>query len=397
MSGMPDIEVDLYACLQCGYCRNSCPVYSELGWESNTPRGKLFMMKQFLEYTPVDLLTGAKAKLGRKFFESLYRSCTTCGACQEVCHVQIKLPEIWEELREWLVDQGFEPFPGHRAMAGGIRDLHNPFGSPVEKRLEWVVDEKFPQNADIVYFVGCNISYNFFKLAAAAVRVLQKAGVNFTVMGPDEWCCGDPLALTGQMEEFNALANHNIKSIEGRGATRMVTGCAGCYRTFKHIYPRKVGKGAFEVMHLSELLEELIDEGRLKLAKPVKGKFIYHDPCELARLGGVFEAPRKVLESIPGVGRPLEFDKNRRLGVCCGGGGGLKAIQNDTTLRIGGRRVESAFEAGADNIVSCCPSCKFNINQSCVEKKKWYRDNRPDVKFRMEMNDLVELVARSLA
>ena len=396
MSGMPDIEVDLYACLQCGYCKNNCPVYSELGWESNSPRGKLFMLRQFLEYTPVDLLTGVRSKLGQKFFESLYRSCTTCGACQEVCHEEINLPEIWEELREWLVNEGYEPFPGHKAMAAGIKTLRNPFGAPVEKRLEWVVDEKFPKNAEIVYFVGCNISYNFFKLATATVKLLQKAGENFTVMGPDEWCCGDPLALTGQMDEFARLANHNIAEIEGRGATRMVTGCAGCYRTFKHIYPARVGKGAFEVIHISELLSELIDAGKLRLTKPAKGKFIYHDPCELARLGGVFDAPRKVLENVPGVGKLLEFDGNRRKGVCCGGGGGLKAIQNDTALRIGGKKAQAAFDAGADNIVSCCPSCKFNLNQACVEKKKWYKEKRPEAKFRMEMNDIVEIVSRSV-
>lgn len=396
MSGMPDIEVDLYACLQCGYCRNVCPVYSELGWESNTPRGKLFMMRQFMEYTPVDMLTGVSSKLGRKFFESLYRSCTTCGACQEVCHENIKLPEIWEDVREWLVEQGFEPFANHKAMAAGIQNRRNPFAAPVEKRLEWVVDEKFPKNAEIVYFVGCNISYNFFKLASATVKLLQRAGVDFTVMGPDEWCCGDPLALTGQMEQFTQLANHNIASIEGRGATRMVTGCAGCYRTFKHIYPKKVGKGAFEVLHVSELLAELIDSGKLAPTRPVKGKFIYHDPCELARLGGVFEAPRKVLENVPGVGKIMEFEGNRRLGNCCGGGGGLKAIENDITIRIGAKKVNEAFSAGADNIVSCCPSCKFNINQACVDRKKWYRENRPDAKFKMEMNDLVEVVSRSV-
>jgi len=395
MSGMPNIEVDLYACLQCGYCKNACPTYSELGWESNSPRGKLFMMRQFLESTPADFLTGANAKLGRKFFESLYK-CTTCGACQEICHEEINLPEIWEELREWLVDIGYEPFPNHKAMAGGIKKQHNPFGSPEEKRQEWVVDEKFPKGAEVVYFVGCNISYNFFKLASATVKLLQKAGVNFTVMGPDEWCCGDPLALTGQMEEFTELANHNIAAIEGRGATRMVTGCAGCYRTFKHIYPKKVGKGAFEVLHISELLAELLDSGKLKLTKPVKGKFIYHDPCELARLGGVFEAPRKVLENIPGVGKALDFDDNRKKSACCGGGGGLKAIHNDVALRIGGKKAEAAFAAGADNIVSCCPSCKFNLNQACIEKKKWYKEKKPDVKFKMDISDLVELVSRSV-
>jgi heterodisulfide reductase subunit D len=397
MSGMPNIEVDLYACLQCGYCKNACPTYSELGWESNSPRGKLFMMRQFLETTPTDILTGASAKLGRKFFESLYMACTTCGACQEICHEQINLPEIWEELREWLVSNGYEPFPNHKAMAGGIQKSQNPFGAPAEKRLEWVVDEKFPKGAEVVYFVGCNISYNFFKLATATVKLLQKAGVDFTVMGPDEWCCGDPLALTGQMEQFTKLANHNIAAIEGRGATRMVTGCAGCFRTFKHIYPKKVGKGAFEVMHISELLAELLDAGKLKPTKPVKGNFIYHDPCELARLGGVFDAPRKVLENIPGVGKILEFDENRRKSACCGGGGGLKAVHNDLALRIGGKKAEAAFVAGADNIVSCCPSCKFNLNQACVEKKKWYREKKPDQKFKMEMNDLVELVSKSVA
>ncbi|MEM4728732.1 MAG: (Fe-S)-binding protein [Thermoplasmata archaeon] len=391
---MPDIEVDLYACLQCGYCRNVCPTYSELGWESNTPRGRLFMMRQFLEFSAADFITGASTRLGRKFFEALY-NCTTCGACGEVCHEEINLPEIWEEVREWLVREGHEPLPGHKAMADGIRRVRNPFGAPVEKRLEWVVDEKFPGSAEVVYFVGCNISYNFFKLASATVKLLQKAGVSFTVMGPDEWCCGDPLALTGQMEEFERLANHNIAAIEGRGATRMVTGCAGCYRTFKHIYPKRVGKGAFEVLHVSELLAELIDEGRLQLTKPVKGRFIYHDPCELARLGGVFDAPRKVLEAVPGVGKLLEFEENRRGSRCCGGGGGLKAIRNDIALRIGGRKVDEAFAAGADNIVSCCPSCKFNLNQACIEKRKWYKENRPDTRFRMEMSDLVEVVSRS--
>ncbi|MEW5759759.1 MAG: (Fe-S)-binding protein [Candidatus Thermoplasmatota archaeon] len=378
---------ELSACIQCGYCTNACPIYKEIGWESSSPRGKVYWLKQYMQNSPMDFFLGKK-EINKEFVRRMYQ-CTMCGRCAEVCHVEIKFSEYWEDIREWLASTANPP-ENHAMMHKSILSVHNPFNEAFEKRTEWCSEYK-SKNAELVFFTGCVISYQLFKLGTTILKILEKCGIEFSVLGGREWCCGNPLALTGQTDILWELGEHNISAIEGMGAKRIVTPCPGCYKTFKNTYPKKVGKPGFEVLHISQLLKEIIDENKLSFKKEFKGNVIYHDPCELGRLCGIYEEPRKVLENIPGL-KLIEFSSNRRLSNCCGAGGALKAIENELSLKIAEKKINEAIENSADYIASSCPSCRFNLNQAAIAKKKEEKERGKTIK--LDVLDICEIVGR---
>ena len=392
----PPHLAELLNCLQCGYCDPVCPTLSRVGWASRSPRGILYGLKRVAFPTFLDRMSKKRLPaIDEKWVRRLYQ-CTGCGHCAAVCHVDIDLPTVWEDVRAWLVRNGQPLLPEHQAMAGAIAAHHNPYSASSLARAEWAPRTRFPQSAYTVFFVGCTSSYELLNLARQTVKVLEKAKTDITLLGADEWCCGHPLLLTGQEEEFMRAARHNIEAVEKRGAGRLVTGCPGCYRAFKYSYPRLGLRPSFEVVHLSELLAELLDQGRLRPAAgagragPQNGRCIYHDPCLLGRLGGVYEAPRKVLESLPGAGKVLEFDRNRAAAACCGGGGALRAIDEAMCIDLASEKVEEAAELGASVIVSACPACRINIGDAALRARAGKKGHWPVAR------DLVELVSRSL-
>jgi Fe-S oxidoreductase len=369
---MPDIDTDLFACLQCGYCRGVCPAYEQFGWESNTPRGKLFAMRSAKSKIPlVNKLVG-KCDLGPEFFERLYH-CTSCGACDEVCHVNIHLSQLWEEMKEWMINEkGMKAKPAHRTLYDRISDPNkrNPFHDDkdpkkdlLERRGAWLPpDVKLSDNPEVIFFAGCTSSYRLQPLAQAAVKILAKAGVPFTILGSDEWCCGSPLLRTGQTDIVKKeIIKHNVSAIEGRGAHTVVTACAGCYNTLRTDYPKIIGKLPFKLYHLSEYIEKLIKAKKLTFTKEIKKKVTYHDPCHLGRHGKIFEAPRNVLKAIPGI-TLVEMERNRAKSRCCGGGGGFRIGYTDISEDIAVGRVREAKATGAELIVTPCPFCVVNLN-----------------------------------
>jgi len=267
VKGEPPHLKDMYACLQCGYCRDVCPVFREKGWESLTPRGKVFLLKELsTKNSPMqkvlgkkitNIITGGKKIPLEDVMASVY-ACTLCSRCETVCHVEIPFHEYWEEIRKWLVESGIEPPENTKNMYDGIanKEYMNPFMEKPEKRDEWYRDEyKLPAKADIVYFTGCMSSFYEYQMLLSTMKIFTKAGVKFTTLGKDEMCCGAINVMSGQVNNFGDIARHNIKQIKKRGAKRVVTGCPACLRALKK-YAKYV-KYDFEVIHVLELVEEI--------------------------------------------------------------------------------------------------------------------------------------------
>lgn len=379
---------DLYGCLQCGYCRDACPVYEQIGWESATPRGKSFYLRGLTKKglfdrilgRSVDALIRRRTVADHKLAERLYQ-CTSCGACEEVCHSNIKFVPLWEDVRHWINERGLGPMAAHKQIYSRTKQLRNPYNEPTENRAKWLPpDVKLSDKPEVVFFAGCTESYRMQPLAQASVRILSKAGVPFTVLGADEWCCCSPLLRTGQRDIAEEFIRHNAEFVLKTGAKVLVTACAGCYNTINKDH-RKIfgGKLPFELYHISQCIEKLIKEGKLQLTKPTgctptstlarreattgstPTTVTYHDPCHLGRHAGVFDAPRNVLKAIPGL-KLVEMKRIRKEARCCGAGGGVKSAFNDLAEDIAVARIKEAKESGAELMATACPFCIVNLN-----------------------------------
>jgi len=361
MVRLPHINRELSACLQCGYCVRVCDTYAQEPWESVSPRGKLFYLKQLQNRTPMDAILGRKVEVDDEFVEALYR-CTGCAACWQVCHVSIEFAEFWEKVREWVVEQGKGPLPAHKKIRERILANNNPYGEPPEKRGDWFPEaiKRTETNPDIVFFAGCTASYRIQSIPKAAVTVIDRAGVKQNIMGPEEFCCTSPMLRTGQIDASRDSAANNITRTEQMGAKAMVTACAGCYKTTLHDYGRFYTNPSFEVFHFSQYAQKLLKDKKLKFTTEVKAKVTYHDPCHLGRHAGVFEAPREVIKAIPGI-ELVEMDRNRMNSQCCGAGGGYKSQFNDMAVNIAAQRVKDAVKTGAERIITTCPFCVINL------------------------------------
>ena len=379
-------------CSRCGVCKvaysletrwSPCPIYEVTGWDSDYARGKMLIAKAIIdrEYSYQPEFVN----------ESLFK-CTTCGYCEWYCKTTCGyFAELMETMREDAINLGLAPLPPHKRFQDSIVKNHNPYGEPHKKRKDWL-PTKVPENADIIYFVGCTTPYRRPEIAIATYNILKAADIDFGVMS-DEWCCGSPAFRAGAKKIALELVKHNVEAIRNIGAKKVVTACAGCYRTLKIDYPKYVGAMMdFEVIHITDLILELIAKGKLKLEGRVKQRVTYHDPCHLTRhlnLQGLvtlenFEIPRKVLTSVPGV-ELVEMGLNRGSAFCCGAGGGVKSGYPDVALKAAKLRVTMAEETDAEALVSACPFCKTNLLDAAVAKDS-----------KLKVCDVTEIVAETL-
>jgi Fe-S oxidoreductase len=286
--------------------------------------------------------------------------------------VNIKFSKMWEAIKEWAVEQGIRQPEGAYTMYNSVHDdtFHNPFMEPVDKRDEWEKDD-YPEKekADVVYFKGCSQSYYEYKTLLNAMKILTKAGVNFTTLGKDEMCCGAPLEMAGLVDKQKEIAEHNVNAIKKKGAKLLVTSCPGCLRAIRR-YEEFLGKKLpFKVRHVTELVSKLLKAGKIELKEGKKFKkvpIIYHDPCELSRIGELegnlcYEPPRDIIKVAAGEENVLEFDDNRIAAACCGGGGIMKAVDLQTAQAINMKKIREAIDKGAATIVSACPSCNMTF------------------------------------
>jgi len=367
----------LKSCIQCGSCTASCPTANRM------------------PISPQRL--GHLIRLGMKdevLSSGSFWQCTSCAACSLHCPRGIPVLEIIVELKRLARREGLEPPEEVSLLCRAVREFRNISGEPNEDRLRWTENLPQPlttvdglQGADVLYFVGCIASFypRAYGIAQAFGRILNHTGVTFTTLGGDEWCCGYPLHNSGLSDELGEIAEHNLSRVTQAGATTLVTTCPSCYYTWKVVYPKLVAlPPGFHVVHASQLLAELIDDGRLRLGRMPR-VVTYHDPCDLGRKGGELEAPRHVLRSVP----ELELREMANTGLnalCCGGGGDVKLLDLDTTLDVARRRVEQALDVEADTVASSCQQCK----RALVSAVQWMR--KP-----VRVLDVVELVWEALA
>jgi Fe-S oxidoreductase len=219
----------------------------------------------------------------------------------------------------------------------------------------------------------------------AFVTIMEKAGEDYTTLGGEEWCCGYPLLIGGQVKAAEAVIRHNAEVAESLGIERMVMTCPSCYHAWHNAYPQVVGELGFEVVHATQLLAEMVDEGRLQLKEGRKMTVTYHDPCDLGRKAGIYEEPRKVLRALPGV-TFVEMDSRRETALCCGGGGNLETFDPDLGAEVAAKRVAEAQTVGAQVIVSACPQCERTLTKSTRANK-----------VRIRVMDLAQVVEGVLA
>jgi len=219
----------------------------------------------------------------------------------------------------------------------------------------------------LVYFPGCMATYRQKKTAESTIKLLKKAGLDFITLGEDEWCCGSILLRTGNEKLAKKVALHNIDALKKCNTKKVVTSCSGCYRTLKKDYPVLAGSIGFDVFHITELLDELISSGKLKMnAKNIK--ITYHDPCHLGRHSGIYDVPRKVLKSIPNI-QLIEMKRIRENARCCGAGGGMSSAYKSLAMQIADTRFSEAEGTGAEILVTACPFCVYALADAAQRKK----------------------------
>ncbi len=361
--------MSLDACMGCGRCERVCPAYAT---------GKPLNPKRIVEKLREAMERGDGSDLTTVISDEELFACTTCGACNNECPVLIEHPTLIMEMRRYRVAEG-----NLRGTAAGtlqrIGTQSNPWGLPLTERTNWAQGLNVPLARDnptfeLLFWVGCAGSYDSRgqQVARAIVKLLQMAGVNFAILGPEERCTGDTPRRLGEDLLFQDLAQQNIQTLNRYQPKRIMTMCPHCLHTLKHEY-RKLG-GAYEVVHHSQVLAELIQQGRLPRPAPMPdGTLTFHDPCYLARVNKIHDAPRAVLEAS---GANLaEPERARERTFCCGAGGGRMWMDEAPEQRPGLIRAEELLKTGARTVAVGCPFCMIMVSDSIKQK-----DDRVPVK-----------------
>jgi glycolate oxidase len=374
-----EVDDEILACIQCGFCRLGCPTYDETSLESLNARGRVILA--------YNLLTGKlepSEEVAQRFYD-----CTTCLNCRSTCPAGIEVADIVEACRDRLAGKGYLP-DVFKPMLESLRRHGNPFGEPAEKRTEIFPEglKKAEGALDVLLFMGCMPSYQDIRIVPALGKIMEGIDLRYGVLGDLERCCGYIAHLIGSSRDFVALMDENLDHFSKHGSPTLVTTCAGCHRTFKELYPKYANGPVPKAVHFVEYIDQLIQEGEIRFKKSFEKKVIYHDPCDLGRHLGIYEPPRRILQAVPGL-ELLEFKQNRAMAKCCGGGGGMKAFDDPLSDAIAYKRADQAFEAGAEVMVSACPSCKRNLQLGASRVRK-------EKEGRIQVMDITEVMAKCL-
>jgi Fe-S oxidoreductase len=301
--------------------------------------------------------------------EEMWR-CTTCGNCPRQCPRGVKIIEAGVALRRISTEYGVFPTPVSpiRGVSASLLGKGNPLGEDREKRADWAEGlsvKPFAEEMDILYFPGCYLCYDprLKKVARATADILNKAGINFGILGDKENCCGESIRKTGDEELFKRLARENIKTFVENGVKKILVSSPHCYHTFKNEYAEFMVN--FEVVHISQYLCELIQKGKLEFSGEYGKKVTYHDPCYLGRHNGIYDEPREVLKKVPGL-ELVEMADALEDSLCCGGGGGRIWMETVKGERFSDLRLEQAVEVGAEVLVTACPYCITHFEESRI-------------------------------
>lgn len=364
-------------CIKCGLCLANCPVNHALFLEKYTPRGKIQLARRYAR---------DEAAITDHYRDIFYK-CLLCGACNVTCPSGVDLTEVFTHMRREIFEKrGITP--AMKPALDSLMTRHNISREDNEERGDWredIVD--LPdhgyrkQKAGLVYFVGCVAS--FFPMAQTIpqnmVQILSAAHVDFTVLGGDEWCCGFPLIGAGAKDKIDEFVAHNVEKVQSLGAENVAFSCPSCYRMWREHYPDD-----FNLLHTTQLIEQLIDKEALSFNE-LPWSVTYHDPCDLGRNGGEYDAPRKILGAIPGL-TLIEMEDNRAGSVCCGGGGNLEMTDPALSGSLSKRRIEDIRKTGAEKVVTACQQCVRTLKSQTRREK-----------LDLEVMDITTVVARALS
>jgi Fe-S oxidoreductase len=408
--------LDLGTCTECGRCQSQCPA-----WATGKPlspkqvildlRDHAFAKAPYLlaasdeerEKLPEEVKAEAERPLvgkdGGVIDPDVLWSCTNCGACVQECPVDIEHIDHIDGMRrhQVLIESAFPV-----EAAGMLRNLENkgdPWGMGEARRAEWiteldfeipVVDGKIGDDIEYLFWVGCAgaLEDRARKTTKAIATLLHQAGVRFAVLGPAETCTGDPARRIGNEFVFSMLAQQNIETLNEAAPRTIVASCPHCFNTISREYPQ-LG-GTYEVIHHTQLLARLVEQGKLTPVTTVEEKLTYHDPCFLGRHNRVFTPPRQILEAVPGV-TAEEMHRCKERGFCCGAGGARMWMEERIGKRINTERIEEALALNPDTISTACPYCLVMLGDAVNAKKA-----SGDAKDSLEVIDVAQLLVRSI-
>ncbi len=388
--------LDFYACVEPGHCQEVCPAYAT---------GKPLNPRSLIKDLKFNLLTNGPLILGKKepslpliaesgegsIAEEVLWECTTCGACMEVCPVNVEHVRHIIDMRRNLV-QLKTKFPDELLnLFENMEQRSNPWGIAPSERVKWASEiEAKPFSAtetEFLFYVGCAGAFDARsrRTTVALANILNAAGISWGILGKDEQCCGDSLRRLGNEYVFDRMAQDNIKSFAERGVTKIITQCPHCYSTLKNDY-RQYG-AELEIYHHTEFIYKLIQDGKLKLSRvPDLGKLVFHDSCYLGRYNQIYEAPRQVLATATGH-KPTEMDLHEKRSFCCGAGGGRMWMEESLGKRINIARVEQALEKDPQTICVCCPYCMTMFEDGLKDK---------NITEQVQILDLAEITAQAI-
>ena len=348
-------KYDLYGCYQCGKCTGGCPV---------SLKSKLNIRRLMIEGILGRHLERIQEKL------ELW-DCTTCKTCTLRCPREMKPMDLVIGMRGILVEEGHIPKTIIDAMENAYKH-GNPWGRPKNKRTEWtkslpeelkVKDFSEGDRAEWLYFVGCTASSDprIQEIAKSLVFILNRAEIDFGILGNEETCCGNEIRRMGETGLFEELMDTNLQRFETYKIEHILTACPHGFNALKNEYPQ----GKFNILHATQLLAKKLEDGRLSFSKEIKRVITYHDPCFLGKQNSIFDEPRVLLNAIPGL-TFRELDRSRERSLCCEGGGGRMWAESSSEMgqRLAEIRVQDAVDLGAEVLATACPLCVLTLEDA---------------------------------
>ena len=359
-----------YSCSQCGYCVDSCPEFYGRGWESYSPRGKWYWMREFLE---------GREKWDQRMLDT-FLVCTTCEVCDARCSAGLPIEESWMKLRGRLIDEEKRmTFPTFEMMAAAVRSQGDIWAGYRADRARWFPEDlaekhRADSGAKNVYFAGCTASYVENDIGQASARLLDEAGIEYSYLGEAESCCGTPMLVAGRLDVFAEIVRKNVAAVRSAGADTVISSCPACDMMWRKVYPEwceRLGiEYGIEAKHYSEVVAEKLASGEFEFPQPAEGattrRVTFHDSCHIGRASGVYEPPRELIKAVPGT-ELVEMRHNREDALCCGSV--LTLIKEPPIAAdIGQVRLEEAVEVGADSVVALCQCCQFQLRVTAQKK-----------------------------